>query len=73
MERDVMTFEINKFDESYEMCGSEEVTLTRDQIADIVNHALQVILIGWGGDVPLEVNTELEDALEVAGLLDSYQ
>lgn len=72
-QEDLVTLEINTFDSLYRVNGSQQVTLSREQIEDIVSHAIQVLLMGWDNDLDPDVMCELEDALEAPGLLDGYE
>lgn len=74
--QDEIELEINTFDNELNLADSEKVTLSAEQIEDIISHAVQFTLMNNFMDMDeskYRVQEELFDALFAAGLLDKYR
>ena len=61
---------LNTFDEHGNVTGTKDAMLSQEQIADIIDHAVQLSVVQACADAALGVFDELESALSSAGLIE---
>lgn len=75
--QDEIEIPISTFDDELIMeNGTKKVSLSTDQISDIISHAIQLTIINRFDDMNMSkdrVSDELHEAIFSAGLLDSYK
>lgn len=67
---DLITVDLNVFDETGVVCDGTTAELTRDQVSDIVDHASQLVLLRREGMSIESTLDELDEAMGAAGVVD---
>lgn len=67
---ELITLDLNVFDDDGVVVDGTTAELTREQISDIVDHAAQLILQRRDGKPIDEILDELDNALAASGVID---